>query len=127
MNKLATGFSCLLAAGLLSACHNNPLKTNKEQQSTQFIIQASLAGAKALDSTIDEHDAPYAYMYCMKGKWALGDCNALYKAMTQFAKSTSMHAFRGVSVADLTDKEVYDTLREGYEIRLFNNDFGDLP
>ena len=125
MNKFTPGFSLLLATILLSACHNNPLKSNKEEHSTRFLINASVAAVKIVKPEINAREAQYIYLSCMKGKEASIDCNAVYAAMARVAKSSEFSAFKGLNVADLTDKAVFDSLRVGYEERLFYNNLGD--
>lgn len=125
MNKTTLGLGLLLTTLLLTACHNNSLKTNKDALSTRFLINASVAAVKIVKPEMDEREAQYVYLTCMKGKEASIDCNSVYTAMAHFAKSSEFTAFRGVSVADLTDKAVFESLRVGYEERLFYNNLGD--
>jgi len=125
MNKTTLSLGLLLSTAMLSACHHNPLETHKEQQSTRFLINASMEAAKVLKPNMDGREAQYVYLNCMNGKEPDMDCTALYKAMADFAKRGSFSDFKGVSVADLTDRAVFESLREGYEERLFYNDLGD--
>ena len=125
MNTTRLSFGLLLVSCLLCACHNNPLKTNKEQQSTRFLINASVAAVKQIKPEMDAREARYVYLSCMKGKEASFDCNALYQAMTSFAKNASFVAFKGIRVADLTDHTVFESLREEYEERLYFNNLED--
>lgn len=125
MKQCTLGFGLLLATLLLSACHNNPLKSNKEQHSTRFLINASVAAVHSINPKMDERDAQYIYLNCMNGKGAALDCGTLYQAMVHFAKNSSFLEFHNVRVADLTDKAVFESLREGYEERLFYNNLGD--
>lgn len=125
MKQLTLSFCVLLATLLLSACHNNPLKSNKEQRSTRLLINASVAAVHIVKPEMDEREAQYVYLNCMNGKEAALDCSALYQAMVHFAKKSPFIEFHSVSVADLTDKAVFESLREGYEERLFYNNLGD--
>lgn len=125
MNKTILGLGLLLATLLLSACHNNPLKTNKEALCTRFLINASVAAVKNVKPEMDAREAQYVYFSCMKGRQASIDCNSVYTAMANFAKSSEFSAFKGINVADLTDKAVFESLREGYEERLFYNNLED--
>lgn len=125
MNKTTLGLGLLFATLLLTACHNNPLKTNKEELCTRFLINASVAAVKIVKPEMDAREAQYAYLSCMKGRQASIDCNSLYAAMVNFAKSSEFSEFKGVNVADLTDKAVFESLLEGYEERLFYNNLGD--
>jgi len=115
----------LLAIGLLCACHKNPLTTNKEQHSTRFLINASAAAVHRLKPDMDARAAQYVYLSCMKGKESAIDCPALYKMMPDLAKTAPFAAFKGIRVADLTDEMVFESLREGYEERLFYNNLED--
>jgi predicted component of type VI protein secretion system len=125
MNKKTLSVGLLLITCMLCSCHNNPLKANKERQSTRFLINASVAAANRLNPEMDAHQAPYLYLSCMKAKELSMDCSALYVAMADFAKSAPGAEFKGVRAVDLTDREVFESLREGYEERLFYNDLED--
>lgn len=125
MNKKILKCGILLATCLLCACHKNPLTTHKERHSTRFLINASAAAAQKLNPEMDARVAQYVYLSCMKGKESVVNCPALYKTMPELAQTTPFAAFKGIRVADLTDETVFDSLREGYEERLFYNNLED--
>jgi hypothetical protein len=121
MNKTIPLFGLVLLACLLSACHKNPLKIQSEQKSSRFLINASVAAEKSLHLGLSEISAQRAYLNCMDGKNTPFDCKAFYQAMADFSKTEAFTAFKGITVADLMDKSVFDRLREEYEQRFFFN------
>lgn len=121
MSKRIAIISMLLVTCMLCACHKNPLKTNPEEDSTRFLINASVFATKVLGLGLKDILAQRAYLNCMDGKAVDFDCKALYLAMTQIPTNTRFSSFKGITVAELTDKETFDSLREGYEQRFFMN------
>lgn len=111
----------VLATSLLSACHKNPLKTHSVEDSTRFLINASVAATKSMKWDMGEQASQRAYLNCMEGKAQGIDCSSLYQAMLQLAQEQRFASFKELTVADLCDKETFDSLREGYEERYFIN------
>lgn len=111
----------LLVVCLLSGCHENPLKAHKEEVSTRFLINASIAAAKRLHLGLNETNAESVYPDCMEGQGGSIDCQAFYQAMVIFAKEGKFPGFKRLNVADLCDKAVFDILKEGYSARVFFN------
>ena len=113
--------SVFLLLCFLSFGHKNPLKTQTEHKSSRFLINASVAAEQSLHLGLGDVGARRAYPDCMERKNKNMDCKALYQAMADFAQSGEFTDFKGITVADLTDVSVYDTLREDYEARFFIN------
>lgn len=103
---------------LLAACssHNNPLKTAKPALAAKFLVSASQSAEKQLHV----FNAPGGYYYgeCMMGKAKKPLCSKLYKAMAEYANTTT--DFKGVTVDDLTDAQVFKGLKADYQREQFN-------
>ena len=103
---------------LLTACssHNNSLKTTKPALAAQFLVSASQAAEKKLHV----FNAPGGYYYgeCMAGKVKKPLCTQLYQAMADYAKTTTH--FKGVTVGDLTNAQVFKGLKADYQREQFN-------
>ena len=103
---------------LLAACssHNNPLKTAKPEAAAKFLVSASQAAEKKLHV----FNAPGGYYYgeCMTGKAKKPLCTKLYQAMADYAKTTT--DFKGVTVGDLTNAQVFKDLKADYQREQFN-------
>lgn len=123
MNKAIPMLGILLTACLISGCHQNPLKTNSLRKSSRFLINASVAAEKSLHLGLHESQSPWIYGSCMEGK-AKTDCATFYQAMLEFAKSGAFPEFKGVNLADLKDKAVFETLQDEYESRCFMHNLG---
>lgn len=121
MSKRIPIVSIVLVTCLLSACHKNPLKTNSEEDSTRFLINASIAATKILNLGLNEISSQRAYLNCMEGKAREIDCPTFYVAMTKLAQDKRFESFKGITVGDLSDKETFNVLRKGYEQRFFIN------
>lgn len=105
-------------AALLAACssHKNPLNTASPDQAARFLLQASQAAEKKLQV----FSAPGGGYYgrCMSGSLQKPLCSKLYQAMTAFAATTVV--FKGMTVNDLTDKKVFNKLKNDYQRHRFN-------
>ena len=121
MSKKIQMIGLVVLACFLSACHKNPLKTQSEQNSTRFLINASVAAEQSLHLGLNDLSAQRAYLNCMDAKSTTFDCTAFYQAMADFSKRGTFPDFKGITLTDLTDKSVFNTLREGYEQRFFFN------
>lgn len=125
MNKKAPIASLILSSCLLSACHHeNPLKMQTELRSSSFLINASVVAFRGLNPNSTLNDAQNAYMYCMTGHGNNIDCKALFQGMVDFAKKGQFPEFKEVSVADLTDADVFDGLSDKYSLRIAFKDMG---
>ena len=125
MNKKVSMIGFVVLACFLSACHKNPLKTQSEQNSTRFLINASVAAEKNLHLGLSDPSAQRAYLNCMDRKHITFDCKAFYQAMADFSKKGTFPDFNEITLTDLTDKSVFDRLRAGYEERFFFNNLED--
>jgi len=103
---------------LLAACssHHNPLKTAEPDVAAKFLVSASQAAEKKLHV----FNAPGGYYYgeCMSGKAKKPLCTKLYKAMAIFSETTT--TFKGVTVSDLSDAQVFKRLKEDYQRESFD-------
>lgn len=103
---------------LLGACssHANPLKTTNSDEAAKFLVSASQAAEKQLHV----FNAPGGYYYgqCMMGKMKKDFCGQLYQAMVNYAKTTS--SFQTLTVSDLTDPAMFNSIKENYERVRFN-------
>ena len=120
MSKRLPILAVVMTLGL-SACQQNPLTKNSEEDTTRFLINASIAATKSMGLGLNDIEASRAYLNCMDGKVQKYDCSTLYAKMTKVADDARFSAFKGVSVAQLTDKDTYNRVREGYEQRFFMN------
>lgn len=102
---------------LLSACsQSNSLKTTDPDKAAKFLVSASQAAEKQLQV----FNAPGGYYYgeCMMGKEKKSLCDRLYQAMVNYAKTT--HDFQRLTVSNLTDQQVFKTLKVDYERERFD-------
>lgn len=112
---LLTAISLAFAASLLTACHENPLKTHSKSKSATFLVAASADAEKKLRLKIDADSLGGVYTDCMEERAGKTDCKALYKAMIAFASSGKNTDFKTLTWADLTDELVFEDLRDRYE------------
>lgn len=120
------GASVLAAASLLTACHHeNPLKTNKAFKSAAFLVTASYHATKALHIKSEPDLEGGVYSDCMEDKIKNINCNNFYKAMVAFASKGEYPAFKGITVADLTDEDTFLALRDAYEESVLLTRFGE--
>lgn len=108
--------SLVVAALLLSACHHdNPLKTHTTKESAIFLMNASANVEKRLNFTIQQGSFGYGYLECMEGKKSVEiRCPDLLNGMIQFAKENHYPAFKQITLSDLTDKTVFETIGDQY-------------
>ena len=133
MKRTVQTLGLLLVAGLLSACHQNPLAAHSVKKTTRFLVMASQAASTQLQLGLWERPAQNLYLSCAegsastltdnKGKLALIDCMDVYKAMIGFAQTYDVPGFKGLQVADLTDEKAITAFRDEYEERVA---FGNL-
>lgn len=125
MNKPTTLTTLILGAALLSACHQNPLKTQPKSQSAAFLISASAVAERHLKRDIPEDSLGGAYTDCMENKAENINCLALYNAMTTFANKGKYPKFQDLRLSDLTDRMVFQQLRDEYEEILLTTELKD--
>lgn len=103
-------------AAAISACqHENPLKTQPAKASVTFLINASANAEKRLHFAIHKDAYGFAYLECMEGKQSPEiRCDALYQGMIAFAKEGHYSGFQKITLADLTDKNLFESLADGY-------------
>jgi len=103
---------------LLVACssHPNPLETVRPKVAGQFLLKASVFAEKQL-SLFDGSGGQY-YGACMAGKAGKTLCKSLYQAMLRYAKTTQH--FKEMTLADLTDRGVYQSVQVSYQAALFD-------
>lgn len=128
--KLLLSSLVLVMTTGISACHHeSPLKKEVKGKSAAFLVSASRFAEKALKLSLHEDDFGAIYSDCMEGKSGAGervikvDCKALYKAMAVFAKKGIYPEFKGVTLADITDADMYDGLRDRYDEAWLAGDF----
>lgn len=100
-------------AALLSACHQSPLDTASPKIAAKFLIDASKFAEKKENRMVSGR----GYKECMEENKQHFNCAALFKFMTDYAKSNV--EFKGLTVADLKNKKTFNKVRESYETALF--------
>ncbi|HAU1203938.1 T4SS-associated protein LvrD [Legionella pneumophila serogroup 1] len=116
MNTLIKGLIVGLMAATLSACHHeNPLKTQPAKASVTFLINASANAEKRLHFAIHKDAYGFAYLECMEGKTSHDiRCDELYQGMIAFAKEGHYSGFQKITLNDLTDHSLFETLADTY-------------
>lgn len=101
---------------LLTACHHdNPLKNHSKQQSTTFLMNASANVEQRLRFEVRNDEHGYGYLECMEGKKNSEiHCDALYQGMVTFAQEDHYSGFESITLADLTNHNVFDSLCDDY-------------
>lgn len=112
-----------LGALILTACqHENPLKTQSKNNSVKFLMNASANAEKRAGFAIQKDSYGYGYLECMDGKKSPEvRCDELYQGMLSFAKEGHYKGFESLSLADLTDKSVFEGLADDYAEFAVNN------
>ncbi|HHG8516393.1 TPA: T4SS-associated protein LvrD [Legionella pneumophila] len=116
MNHLLKSLMVVLMAAAISACqHENPLKTQPAKTSVTFLINASANAEKRLHFAIHKDAYGFAYLECMEGKQSPEiRCDALYQGMIAFSKEGHYSGFQKITLADLTDKNLFESLADEY-------------
>ncbi|HAT1993786.1 protein LvrD [Fluoribacter dumoffii] len=116
MNTLMKGLMVILMAATISACHHeNPLKTQPAKVSVTFLINASANAEKRLHFAIHKDAYGFVYLECMEGKQSPDiECDALYQGMITFAKEGHYSDFETITLADLTDQNLFESLADHY-------------
>lgn len=101
---------------LLAGCHHdNPLKIQPPKASAVFLMNASANIEKRLNFPIQQGAFGYGYLECMEGKKSIEiRCPELLNGMVQFAKENHYPAFKQMTLSDLTDKTVFETIGDKY-------------
>ena len=108
--------SLVITVLLLAGCHHdNPLKTHSPKDSAIFLMNASANVEKRLNFAIQQGAFGFGYLECMEGKKSIEiRCPDLLNGMVRFAKENHYSAFKYVTLADLTDKTVFETIGDEY-------------
>jgi hypothetical protein len=123
MKKTTQILSLVFITSLLTACHENPLKTNSKSRCANFLIETSHQAEK--EKNIHAKTERSAWLACMRGKEKGLDCKSLFAAMINVAKSSGDKDFDSLNQADLAERAVFARLEERYEELLFNTLFED--
>ncbi|HAU1546674.1 TPA: protein LvrD [Legionella pneumophila] len=116
MNTIIKGLLVFLMTATISACHHeNPLKTHPTKASVTFLINASANTEKRLHFAIHKDAYGFAYLECMEGKQSPDiRCDALYQGMVVFAKEGHYSGFQTITLSNLTDQKVFESLADEY-------------
>jgi hypothetical protein len=105
----------LPALFLMTACHQNPLKSESPEKTVAFLIEAS----RAAEKNTPFHDLKgAAYSQCMTNNPLQLDCSKLFRDMLCFARDVP--DFNSTTLADLHDKSLFQSLSERYQQQQFN-------
>lgn len=115
MNKLSIPL-LIFSSLILTACHHdNPLKTQSPKASALFLMNASANVEQRLHFAIKKDAFGYAYLECMEGKKSPEiRCLDLLHGMVGFAKENHYPAFKKLTLADLSDKAVFEKIADDY-------------
>ncbi|HEM0340705.1 TPA: protein LvrD [Legionella pneumophila] len=116
MNTIIKVLMVVLITATISACHHeNPLKTNPAKASVTFLINASANAEKRLHFSIHKDAYGFVYLECMEGKQSPDiRCDALYQEMVDFAKEGHYSGFKTITLSNLTDQKVFESLANEY-------------
>ena len=116
--KRITSMICIgLTASLLSACHENPLKTHSTKKNVDFLMDASKAAKDNLKLFGKGYKASTIYQTCVEdGRHIDVNCIAFFDAMVAFAKTQPPSRFTDITRADLRDKAAFARLVDEYEL-----------
>jgi len=119
-NKLAILY-LLSGIVLLTACHENPLPKEDDQELTaQFLVKASEASEKKLDfKSSSESYWGRGYLDCIQEKVQDSrGCKILYQGMVAYAKREGTRLRKTITVGDLSDAQFQSHIESYYEGRL---------
>ncbi len=119
MTKIMVMASLLVT---LTACHENPLPKQEDQELTaQFLVNASTFAEKKLKFKSSNDDIwGRAYLDCAVNKVQdVRGCEPLYVEMVAFAKAHEEGELTEITVADLRDKKFQRHIAHIYKQRLF--------
>lgn len=99
----------------LSACtpQKNPLTQVSHKQAATFLVNASNYAEVKLKKHWDDR----GYLQCMAGKRNETTCKTLYRTMLTYAKTKP--TFKGLTLANLNDNTVWQTLMPYYKRIVF--------
>lgn len=113
MKKLNAVLGVVTLAVLVTACHKNPLITNSETESAKLLLNASLYAEQTAGRMI----TGVGFQDCMGENLTRLNCAKFYKDMTVYANKTK--GFKGLAVADLKNRDLYNKLQPAYEKERF--------
>lgn len=102
------------SALLVTACHQNPLARNDKEKSANFVMNASMFAEKKANRMV----SGTGYKQCMTENIQGFNCPKLFVDMLIFAKDNQ--EYKGLTVADLKDKQAYQLIASAYDNALFN-------
>lgn len=102
------------SALLVTACHQNPLASNDKEKSANFVMKASMFAEKKANRMV----SGTGYKQCMTENIQGFNCPKLFVDMLIFAKDNQ--EYKGLTVADLKDKQAYQLMASAYNKALFN-------
>ena len=105
----------LSSATLLSACHQDALKSEPQDKTIAFLIEASAKAGKKLKI---DYKPSHAYSFCMSGNPTHLNCDALFKEIVAIAEKTPN--FKGLTEKALTNPSSFKAMKEPMDIKLFN-------
>lgn len=108
--KIGLGIAVVV---LLTACHENPLKTASKDKTARLLTQAS----KYAEEKAGRPQHARGYFDCIRGKQKALNCDQLYSDMVEYAQKED--DFENITVADLKNQEAFKRIKEYYEERLF--------
>lgn len=117
LTKTIVLLSSVTASSLmLTACHENPLKSHSERENITALQEAARAAEKGL--SLPSFKRGRTYLDCMKGKPVEVGCERFFEHMLQALKTKQ--GYKNMSLSDLTDKKSFASLADSYEDKLFN-------
>lgn len=109
----------------LTGCHANPLKDAPKTRAAAFLVQASNMAEKSLQLKLEENDRGAMYSDCMEGKAKAVNCQKLYEAMIDYAGTGIEPPFKSLRLSDITDANLYESLRDRLDEALFTTELKD--
>lgn len=105
--------------GLAACSHDNPLTTQSQAATVDFLIAASTAAEKELHFQVLHYGS--AYGACMTQKFRYqADCPALVAAMVNYAQDTN-GPFKSITVEDLNNSKAFESIQSAYQTKNFNS------
>ena len=108
MKKTLTALALAATIGLTACSHEDPLKSQPQEETMHFLKNASKYAEKKM--SYKSPGKGDAYLYCMEGNLSKDPtfCSKFYGYMVEFAEQSGT-PFKGLSVADLTDKQFFES------------------
>ena len=101
---------------MMTACHQNPLKSHSERENVATLQEAARVAEK--ESNLPSLNRGRTYFNCMKGKPVDIGCKRFFEQMLAALKKKQ--GYEDMSLTDLTDKKSFASLADAYEDKLFN-------